>query len=391
MSYDFFSGLKIIDKADINKALHTKGVFRKMIEAPWTLRGQVLATGKVHYDKDVKLKWMPRQQGFQSDQLLYQSLLPAISDLINQLPSGSCGFKMKLELKTPFHSRDDLSFYPIDNPLRRDHIFHVPYLSAAGVKGLLRWAWRMCWEDKNMKHEEVLFGQRAGDTSEENARQGCLYTWPIFWDGQVGFEVINPQDREKCAGKDPVKYEVVKAGATGDLFLLLLRRPGLEGVWQDVVKNFTEALNYLLSNSGLSAKRTADWGQVEIFSKSAWISGVYKQEAEQKEKETDQASMAELWQEVCDENGQLLPVDDRNITKRLLSRLTGKSEKHCAGKRREKAYRKLEEKYEKFLASQEQKKSIAETPEEKAPKKLQSFKEWDDLVEALGQGGGNER
>lgn len=53
------------------------------------------------------------------------------------------GFEISFTLKTPWYSKDDRVFHILDNPVRKDRVFGVPYQSASSWKGLLRWACRM--------------------------------------------------------------------------------------------------------------------------------------------------------------------------------------------------------------------------------------------------------
>lgn len=54
------------------------------------------------------------------------------------LPAYSLGIEFTFTLARPYLSRDDDAFYIIDNPVRKDKVFKVPYLSPASWKGSLR-------------------------------------------------------------------------------------------------------------------------------------------------------------------------------------------------------------------------------------------------------------
>src|SRR5579884_2765450 len=134
------------------------------------------------------------------------------------------------ELLTPWYSKDDRPFHVLDNPVRKDRVFGVPFMSAASWKGLLRWAFRVHTgligpapiqdEEQRRKAEacEVhLFGNEKGE--KEDFRQGSLAFYPTWFD-KIGFEVINPHSRKTRAGTQPILYEVVPSGTEGVLRLL---------------------------------------------------------------------------------------------------------------------------------------------------------------------------
>ena len=352
MSYDFITEMSLIDDYSlINQVVFGKEGYSILESAPWTVKGQILASGLFYFEKEIKKRYSAilQKPSAKLPASLKETFIPS-QDILNHLPCGTCLMKADLELETPFHSRDDLSFYPTENLLKRDHVFHVPYLSAAGIKGLLRWAWRMCYEDQYEEDlEKIIFGPRPGSSDEDSAFQGVLYTWPLFWDGRIGEDIINPQDRKKNIGTVPIKYEVVESGATASLYLMLVKRPGVREKWPEIVSRLLDVVEFLLNNSGLSAKRTSDWGRVKILSTKAWILRIEEPAGESEDKAQKEEKTALLWKQVCDENGNLLPMEDKRITKELLMTLTGKTKKYCSGKKKAKAYESLKRKYKDYL------------------------------------------
>lgn len=195
------------------------------------------------------------------------------------LRRGWCGIHVEFELQRPWFSRDDRCFHPLYNPLRKDRVFGVPYMSAASWKGLLRWACRMKelkeglleylehnggrfdgWRDPPwITH---LFGNAKGE--EEEFARGALLCHPTWFD-RIGFEVINPHSRETRAGTKPIIYEVVPANAEarGRLRLLYAPLPPADPN-PDAVSNLLEAIRPLIEDYGFSAKRTAGWGIAKI-------------------------------------------------------------------------------------------------------------------------------
>ena len=186
-------------------------------------------------------------------------------------------FQVDFELLTPWYSRDDRLFHVMDNPVRKDRIFGVPFMAASSWKGMLRWACRMQaglrehlekhngrlddWRDPDwILH---LFGNEKG-TGEE-FHQGALVFYPT-WFSKIGFEIINPHSRERRAGTQPIFYEVVPPGAKGTLSLLYAPWPGMKHrpKPETVLPNLLEAIEALLTTYGISAKRTVGWGTARI-------------------------------------------------------------------------------------------------------------------------------
>jgi len=177
-------------------------------------------------------------------------------------------------LLTPWYSKDDRPFHVLDNPLRKDRVFGVPFVSAPSWKGLLHWASQM--EEGLLEHLDGhggqmegwnepawivhLFGNKRGE-GEEFSR-GALRFLPT-WFNRIGFEVINPHRRETKAGTQPIVYEVVPAETSGKLHLLYAPAPGREGP-PEAMSKLVCAIEKLLTVYGFSAKRTAGWGLAHI-------------------------------------------------------------------------------------------------------------------------------
>lgn len=181
--------------------------------------------------------------------------------------------EVEFELLTPWYSKDDRLFHVLDNPVRKDRVFGVPFMAAASWKGMLRWACRMqagLRGDPNwILH---LFGNEKG--ADEDFREGALVFYPTWFD-KIGFEVINPHDRSRRAGKQPIYYEVVPGrrpkpnnpdeyedGGKGALHLLYAPWPGMRAAVEpkDFLPNLLKAIETLLTTYGISAKRTVGWG-----------------------------------------------------------------------------------------------------------------------------------
>ncbi len=182
-------------------------------------------------------------------------------------------------LKSPWYSKDDRPFHVLDNPVRKDRVFGVPFMSAASWKGLLRWACRMqAGLSKHLETHDMkmdgwndlpwivhLFGNEKSE--QKDFRSGALVFYPTWFD-KVGFEVINPHSRKTRAGTQPIYYEVVPAGRKGKLRLLYAPFPG--EIERDKVRpadfidDLVDSIKALLETYGISAKRTAGWGSARI-------------------------------------------------------------------------------------------------------------------------------
>ncbi len=207
------------------------------------------------------------------------------------------------ELLTPWYSKDDRPFHVLDNPVRKDRVFGVPFMAAASWKGMLRWACRMqaglrqhleegkrfdAWTDPDwILH---LFGNEKGEEDHEKLRQGALVFYPTWFD-KIGFEVINPHDRSRRAGTQPIYYEVVPGkrpgqdGGKGTLHLLYAPWPGMNpaAAEEEWLPKLLEAVEDLLTRYGISAKRSVGWGTAKIKKWRAWRNdpqGVHTVEAD---------------------------------------------------------------------------------------------------------------
>lgn len=138
-------------------------------------------------------------------------------DLVS-LPFGSFYIQFAFKLLKPYISRDDNQFYIVDNPIVREKVFRYPMVRSTAWKGSLRHAlWQLGYQQED-EHIKRLFGTASDDQPEEGNR-GRFYFYPTFFT-QTSLEVINPHDRERGVGKNPILIESVPIGATGTFSLL---------------------------------------------------------------------------------------------------------------------------------------------------------------------------
>ncbi len=150
---------------------------------------------------------------------LYKEIFAAPSIKLALLPSYSFLLQFTFSLAQPYISRDEQSFYIIDNPVRKDRVFGLPYIAASSWKGSLRSAlWQLGYRDNNADVSH-LFGNEKGVESQEDFQSGCLQFFPTFFT-MKSLEIINPQDRKLRSGSNPIPFESVPEGSNGVFTLL---------------------------------------------------------------------------------------------------------------------------------------------------------------------------
>lgn len=213
------------------------------------------------------------------------NLTPTPPD-ITTLPAGAWAIHFPFVLSKPYLSRDDTDFHILDNPVKKEHVFAVPYVAPSQWKGALRAAMiqetvaplrgntiderrfterrlrlyrlfgsepdgvagymnralalhraglrpetagereRAAWEERVEAETEQVAqtfegllrerGYRIGDVEGFRGRLRC---YPTYFD-DIGLTVINPHERDTGAGKQPIYFECVPAGARGTFTLL---------------------------------------------------------------------------------------------------------------------------------------------------------------------------
>ena len=245
----------------------------------WFAKGQMDPDPRAGNQKKTEARGCYQRRGA-AGPLQLPSDLNLDPDFGDPLLTDWLSIEIRFKLLSPWYSKDDRPFHVLDNSVRKDRVFGVPYMSAASWKGLLRWACRMQvglqehlqrhggklddWSDPDWIIH--LFGNEKG--KKEDFLRGALAFYPT-WFSQVGFEVINPHSRKTRAGTQPILYEVVPADTEGILRLLYAPLPGAaerDGVRPtEAIPNLLDAAKQLLTIYGVSAKRTAGWGIAELL------------------------------------------------------------------------------------------------------------------------------
>lgn len=224
-------------------------------------------------------------QGFLSDQLRrmqavlgptgFQTMAAQSLPDLSLFPSGAWTLGFLFTLRKPYLSKDDREFTVLDNPVRKEWVFQVPYIAPSQWKGALRAAMRRLrgytsWEQETHDKQMVrLFGNIKGEESEFSA--GWLHFYPTYFD-RIGLEVINPHSRETGAGTWPIYLESVPVGTKGSFVLLYVplgevteeeMRADFQAVAQGIKAMFTVYGFGAKTSSGFG-RANVDWEKAEV-------------------------------------------------------------------------------------------------------------------------------
>jgi len=188
---------------------------------------------------------------------------------LSMLPRGSFFVSLAFTLDKPYLSKDEKSFYIIDNPVVRDKVFHLPMVRPSAWKGNLHSAlWQMGYDRQSSEPLRRLFGLVHG-TEETTGQTGRLVFFPTFFT-ETGLEIINPHDRKRRVGKNPILWECVPAGAEGTFSLLYvpfdLIGESEEKILQQAAQDLeivATGLQAMFLIYGFSAKRSSGYGVAE--------------------------------------------------------------------------------------------------------------------------------
>jgi hypothetical protein len=217
-------------------------------------------------------------------------LVPTLPDPA-RLPPFSATLSLRFRLLTPLLTRDDDPFHLFDNPVRRDHIFGLPYLAAASVKGLSADAyqraflaegeWHGLGDDAQGRiaafrrrdgHALRLFGLADDGADTSNSQAGRLHLSPVWFDA-VQYLVLNPSDPATGQGTIPIQFEAIAPRTTNDkpveaeVQVFYANRPGAPDSDETTVRadlaRWLAAVAAWWPTLGLGAKRLAGYGAIE--------------------------------------------------------------------------------------------------------------------------------
>lgn len=226
----------------------------------------------------------------------------ALTPTLAAIP-GSFWLSFNFKLAKPYLSRDDCDFYPIDNPVKKDKVFKLPYVAATSWKGAFRRAalrTEIEFEAEDVRTSEEgsarrrqhrrLFGKEQGaearhkdfaayldilvglDDAAGEDRRGRLLFYPSFF-SKLAVEVINKRERTTGAGTFPIYFECVPEGDAAAFALSYVpfdlvaafcgddaaRRAARAEVARDL-RTIAAALPELFLFTGIGAKTAEDYG-----------------------------------------------------------------------------------------------------------------------------------
>ena len=210
------------------------------------------------------------------------------------LPEFSAAITLRFQLLSPLLTRDDDPFYLFDNPVRKDHVFGVPHLAAASLKGLASDAMQrgfpgdVPWVELGEKDQERtmryrldqamagrLFGVASDDTNACFSQGGRVHFSPV-WFSHVQLLVMNPTKEETGLGTFPIHFEAVApvddAGkpVKADISFYYFNPAGTEHADEVTARTDLACLVGALAAwwpaLGLGAKRLAGYGAIEPIS-----------------------------------------------------------------------------------------------------------------------------
>lgn len=265
---------------------------------------KVLKSGSEHLRK----AWINLCGHLSYDKYLKKLRLNQTGCQVEDLPDNSWLLHVDFTLASPYVSANAQYFDLIDNNLRREKVFQVPYIDSSQWKGMLRHSLLHSLAEDTAHDKEsfarrrlratLLFGsepheydcyfkevyqeatdvyrniakQKIGKNSDDSLRdnQGNLYFFPTYFFEQVGFEIVNPHDRGTGAGKDPFYLETVPAGGKGrfsllyvPLHLLNTESEKLQEA-KDSLELVLQGLDDIFQYHGLGAKTSGGFGSVHV-------------------------------------------------------------------------------------------------------------------------------
>lgn len=233
------------------------------------------ATGKD--PEDIRADWQKRNlqanmkqeiESWHLDAFLHDNIFENNINL-SVLPENSFVIQFKFILKKPYISIDEQEFYIIDNPIRKDKVFNLPYIAPSSWKGSLRSAlFHSGYNSENEKIQSIFGIKNTGN--DELLTKGRVHLFPTFF-MKKGLEIINPHDREKRVGRVPILFECVPAGESGTFTLLyvpcnLFLNINQENVKKQILEDLlllSEGLKSMFLIYGFGAKTSSGFGIAE--------------------------------------------------------------------------------------------------------------------------------
>jgi CRISPR-associated protein Cmr2 len=230
---------------------------------------------------------------------------------LNLLPEFSFFLSFKFALEKPYLSRDEHDFYIIDNPVRKDKIFGLPFVAPSSWKGSLRAALARLDENCHSENLEIqrIFGNNRREERQEMLRAGRLHFFPTFF-SKIDLEIINPHDRDRKVGTNPILMESVPEGTSG-IFSLLYVPYDLIGKDDNEIKNqvighiilIIKGIASMFRDYGFGAKTSSGYGIARSNLEDAKLILRSKNVNAAKDKTTALQAPVESFKKYLNENG----------------------------------------------------------------------------------------
>jgi CRISPR-associated protein Cmr2 len=268
--------------------------------------------------------WWPRTVNYLQEWSSLD-LTPRLPD-ITSFPFGSGALQFTFALRKPYISKDDADFYILDNPVKKEWVFKVPYMAPSQWKGALRAAMTviLAEQSSSMKDETwlehrlqltrlfgnekdvgmdderfeafldlkrpdlvKLYRERLKAYSDTGFLSGSVQFYTTFLD-RIGLEVINPHERETGVGKLPIYFECVPATTkdgkgkevrtTGIFTLLYMTLYGPEMSLEETeeqsaqdMKALAKGIRAMMTRYGFGAKTSSGFGVADVNWKGAIV------------------------------------------------------------------------------------------------------------------------
>jgi len=228
-----------------------------------------LRTAWQEMERNVKcLQGQEREYGRSIKQvhIYYKEVFESPKINLTLLPAHSFVIQFAFMLAQPYISHDEQDFYIVDNPIRKDKVFGLPYIASTSWKGSLRaalWQQGKKAEIDTIRH---LFGNEKETEKQERFRAGRLYFFPTFFN-MKDLEIINPQDRLRRIGTLPIIFETVPENTEG-IFTLLYVPFDLVGEDEETIhaqvaeelQLVAQGIQGMFRISGFGAKTSSGFG-----------------------------------------------------------------------------------------------------------------------------------
>ncbi len=204
---------------------------------------------------------LPEDEQARRDEYIFESIENWVFGdqySISQLPAGAVQLTFQWTTETPFFSHADNKFDVFDNPLARDLFSGRPYQKVSGAKGMLR-HWMKFQEQPDT---ETIFGLSGDDDGGHSALAVC---GDVYFD-QSSADLISPHNRISGGAVQPIFFEVVPEDAKAEWQILVWPRHGQRNNLAADICTIAVYVERLLTEAGMSAKRTIGFGEGRIDS-----------------------------------------------------------------------------------------------------------------------------